>query len=1069
MAGTYLLRDIEAGVDDSDPRELTAVGSFAHFSASSRGLGRRLWRTDGTRGGTRLGVDVWVGGNGSGPKQLRGFGGRLYLSALDGLGREPWVSDGSVAGTTRLADIHQDGGSDPTEFTAVGAGVFFAAYDPVRGRELWRTDGSAAGTRLVQDLAPGGFSANPRELAAFGGRPARAHRAVGGVRPVFDMLLRRRPVTADPSASRVEELLAEAIAAFDAGGDAALARFVASHPEHTAVLERGIRRCREMGLLGRAPAAPSFPERMDDFRLLRRIGGGGMGVVYEAEQMQFGRRVALKVIRPEMLFLEGARERFRREVDAIAKLAHPAIVPVLASGEHEGVPYFAMELLSGATLEEACAALREREPALLTGDDLRAVASGGAPSSDTGEAFAGSWWQVCARFAHQVALGMRHAHLRGIVHRDLKPSNVMVTAHGQAIVLDFGVAQVGAGRDLTRSGAALGSPAFMSPEQLRGEATDERTDVYSLGATLWQMLTLQRPFADAHMQEHILQGHLPSLRGRNRSVPRELELVLRTAMDRDRERRYGDMGAFANDLLAVLQRKPIAARPLGTSLRLVRWSQRHRVAATALGAALIAGTLLLGALAWQQRVANAELRAEQVRTQASLDTSLDALHSVLVRVGNERLRTVPLAEQVAHGALTDAVELYRKLLVQHPAHERVRVQGGRALHALSMSFERQGKVEDALATVREAIAVLEEDRLDRSPAQIDVRAHARMSLASTLLDSKDRTAAGPDAIAGAVAAAERDFVAAARDPRYAQEARRGRAQLRTTRSLLLDERTQPAEVEAALRQAVKLLREVVAAGGRDPKDVPMLVTHIANLAKFLERAQRDDDAQAAFEEALALAKALPAAEGVWPPPSLVVAEMQEGIGNLRARGQHPDAEGWLRTALETREAAVAQFPTNVTFRVQLGGTLHNFGVYLLRQEGRTEEALGWFERARECQERALARSPRHQQGQVFLRNHLRLIGTCQVRLRRAEEVVKVAMALAALEVTGAAVGAARLYAQAHRLQGEAGDVHLDAVVALLKTAGGRGELTTHDLEDEVFQRLHDRSEWSELRATVVGR
>ncbi len=158
----------------------------------------------------------------------------------------------------------------------------------------------------------------------------------------------------------------------------------------------------------------------------------------------------------------------------------------------------------------------------------------------------------------------------------------------------------------------------------------------------------------------------------------------------------------------------------------------------------------------QQRTANRLLIAEQQRTQQSLETSLDALHSVLVRLGNDQLRHVPLAEQISHAALLDAAELFRKLLAQHPDHVRVRVQAGRALHALSMSFERQGKVEDALATVREAIAVLEEDRLDRSPAQIDVRAHARMSLASTLLDSKDRTAAGPDAIAGAVAAAACD-------------------------------------------------------------------------------------------------------------------------------------------------------------------------------------------------------------------------------------------------------------------------------------------------------------------------
>jgi tetratricopeptide (TPR) repeat protein len=745
-----------------------------------------------------------------------------------------------------------------------------------------------------------------------------------------------------------------------------------------------------------------------------------------------------------------------------------------------------MELLTGVTAEEVCTALRGRDPSTLDVEALRALVRKGSPQDDTGEAFRGTWWQTCTRIAHQVALGMRHAHLRGIVHRDLKPSNVMLTPHGQAIVLDFGVAQMGTARELTRSGATPGSPAFMSPEQLRGEATDERTDVYSLGATLWQMLALQRPFPDHKLQEHVQQGHLPSLRARNRLVPRELELVLRTAMDRDRERRYGDMGAFANDLLAVLARKPIAARPLGRGLRVLRWCQRHRVTATALAAVGVGAAVLPVALAWQQAAANAALRAEQQRTRLSLETSLDALHSVLVRLGNDRLRNVPLAEQVAHAALTDAADLYRKLLEHHPDHERVRVQAGRALHALSMSFERQGKVQEALATVREAIEVLDGDALDRSPSMLDIRAHARMSLASALADLDDAAAAH-----AAIDTAERDFLAAARTPACVPAALRGRANLRTTRSVLLDERTEPARAEAVLREAVQLHGEAMAMGP-DRKDPMLRITYLANLAKFLARQERDEEARRTFEQALRHAGELEDRPGAWPPPAVVLAELEEGIGNLLARKGDPEAETHLRACLASRERALAQFPDNLVFKVQLGGTLHNLGTFLLRQENRPAEAIAWFERARACQMEALAKAPTHRQSRVFLANHLRMLGACQASLRRGGDLLQTARALAKLDLhRDSAYAAARFYLEADALLGEGARTapagHSDGAGAAAPgaatspaagaDAGSLPELALQQLlaaerhgfdaagglDDPLFAPLHERPEFIALR------
>jgi serine/threonine protein kinase len=859
----------------------------------------------------------------------------------------------------------------------------------------------------------------------------------------------------------LEELLAEALAQFDAGGDAALAAFVQSHPAQATALERGIRRCREMGLLGsgsvdRAAAGGEHPERLGEFQLLRRIGGGGMGVVYEAVQEPLGRRVALKVIRPELLFFEGARERFRREVDAIARLQHPSIVSVFSAGEHEGVPFFTMEMVDGITVEQACAALRARDPASLRGADLRGTL---AAADAGGDLFAGALWEVAVRIALQVALGLRHAHVRGIVHRDIKPSNVMVTPHGRVVVLDFGVAQTRSGHDLTRSGATPGSPAFMSPEQRRGAATDERTDVFSLAATVWQLLTLQRPFR----LEHGRVGEaLPALRSLQRAAPRELDLVLRTAMDPDRERRYGDMAAFATDLQAVLERRPIQARPPGAVLRLVRWSQRHRTAATAIAVALGAGAVMLVVLLVVQRASQQALAAEQMRTRRSLDTSLEALESILVRLGNDQLRAVPQAERIAHGALEDAAALYRGLFAHHGDDEQVRRLGGRALHALAMSCDRQGEAVQALALLDEALAVLGHDA-PGSPSLLDIRAHAWMTRGSFLSGGPDR--------AGALAAIERaeaDFAAAAAGaPGLLAESLRARSELCTSRSLLHDEATEPARVEAELQRALALQRECMALGRPDAKDPALVVMRLTNLGRFLERQARLDDARPVLDEALGLARELPT-RGTWPPPAVYVAELQDAIGSVLLKQKDPAAEGWLRDAIAARQQAVDQFPTNLEFRIRLAGTMHNYGRHVYAAGDRTAEALEWFEAARAQQREALLKAPTNPIALDFMAKHVEMVGFCHAVLRDGEPVAAAARELAALPLPRphVALRAADFFLRAWHLLGKGDETLRDQAMAQLLVAEQRG-LTAAQLPTRGFEALRERPEYVAWRDRVA--
>jgi serine/threonine protein kinase len=566
----------------------------------------------------------------------------------------------------------------------------------------------------------------------------------------------------------LEDLLADALAAFDDGGEAALQAFLAANGGQRAALERGLQRCREMGLLGTQPPVRDFPDRLGEFQLLRRLGSGGMGVVYEAEQESLGRRVALKVVRPELLFFEGARERFRREIEAVARLAHPAIVPVLASGEQDGLPWYAMELMRGRTVHEVCQTLHDRDPATLRGDDLR-HALAGTPETGT-DPLDGTWWQVCTRIAHTIALGVRHAHLRGIVHRDIKPSNVMLRPDGRAVLLDFGVAMVAGSREFTGTGNTPGSPAFMSPEQLRGDAVDERTDVYSLGATLWQMLTLQAPFASASDLQRIRDGEVPSVRQHNRDVPPELALVVRTAMDRDRERRYHDMEAFAADLLAVLQRRPIHARSLALPLRTWRWCQRHRVTATAAVVLLATAAVLPLAFAWRERGINRKL-------EASFTTTLQTIQRMLVHVGDEKLRYVPGAFTVARDALDDAVATYRQLLATHEGDPRLIGNAADAFDRYGLLLARSGDVARGRALLREKVELLGGTRTDVPAGRLLKRSLGHMHLAELAMQEGD--------LAGAreyFAAAAHDLQAARRDPTLRIDGMRHEVELAIQRS-----------------------------------------------------------------------------------------------------------------------------------------------------------------------------------------------------------------------------------------------------------------------------------------------
>jgi serine/threonine protein kinase/tetratricopeptide (TPR) repeat protein len=353
--------------------------------------------------------------------------------------------------------------------------------------------------------------------------------------------------------------------------------------------------------------ASPLPKSFGEYEIRREIGRGGMGVVYEAEQKSLKRRVALKVLSLGMTGTPNSIRRFQREAQAAARLHHTNIVPVYGLDQHAGQWYYAMELVEGPPLERVVAELKEVSG--VVGEESLARAAEGIShesarlvGSGTGErAF---FLRVAEMFAG-VAEALELAHQEDVVHRDIKPSNLLLASDGSLRIVDFGLARVVAeGPSLTVTGDLLGTPAYMSPEQAMAKRVDvdHRTDVYSLGATLYEVLTLRRPFDGRTLQQlcsQIIAKDPAPPRRLNQRIPRDLETIVAKAMEKDPDRRYQTARELARDLRRFADGAAITARPIGPATRLWRKVKRHKVrsglAATAALFAIVAATVALWA------------------------------------------------------------------------------------------------------------------------------------------------------------------------------------------------------------------------------------------------------------------------------------------------------------------------------------------------------------------------------------------------------------------------------------------------------------------------------------------
>jgi WD40 repeat protein/serine/threonine protein kinase len=602
---------------------------------------------------------------------------------------------------------------------------------------------------------------------------------------------------ADSSSERnpVERLAEEFAARLRRGERPALSEYTAQYPQYAeqiqelfpamVVMEQFKPAGPDLSGPSTPPTAEDVPpfECLGDYRILREVGRGGMGVVYEAEQQALGRRVALKVLPRKLLADSKHRRRFEREARLAAKLHHTNIVPVFGVGEQDGLPYYVMQFIEGLGLNEVLEELKRlrvggESPSagaqaksaagdeLLAADVARSLLTGpfdpaaadvrldpapaGVAAGDAGdEALAApsadrlrksqsdssvvlpgqsgpsgqrkakppSYWQSVAQIGVQVAGALEYAHQQGVLHRDIKPSNLLLDRRTTVWVTDFGLAKASDSDDLTHTGDVLGTLRYMPPEAFEGKG-DARSDIYSLGLTLYELLAFRPAFEEKDRHKLIKQvtsGEPPRLERLNPEVPRDLVTIVHKAIDCDPPERYASAGELGADLQRFVDDEPIKARLISPGERLIRWCRHNPGLAGALGAAalfLLLGTLISSLLAVQalseakraDREAKIAGEKEQQIRQAKQESDrryyasemkLSSLDAEAGQMGfvQERMTSLQqrLGEQESQGADDPELRGFEWYYLQRLFQLELRTLRGHAAGVLGVAYSPDGR------------------------------------------------------------------------------------------------------------------------------------------------------------------------------------------------------------------------------------------------------------------------------------------------------------------------------------------------------------------------------------------
>ncbi len=500
-------------------------------------------------------------------------------------------------------------------------------------------------------------------------------------------------------------------------------------------------------------------DRLGDYRIVRVIGRGGMGVVYEAVQESLGRTVALKVLTANVANQPKQLTRFIREAQAAAMLHHTNIVPVFGVGHDDGLHYYVMQYIDGVGFDQlidqrrqqAGSGIDSRSAESHVDVDSSGVSTGAHGAADRTVESRLSWQQI-ADYGVQMARAVDYAHRQGILHRDIKPANLLVDAHGTVWVTDFGLAKVFGDEGLTQSGDVFGTLRYMAPEQFEGRS-NESSDIYSVGLTLYELATLRPAFTEEDARElmmRITQQGVPRPQMLSPAIPTDLETIILKAAAYDPPHRYATAGELADDLQRFLDGEPIVARRTSALRRMWRWSCRNPALAALSGLSfllLLLVTIVASVgyvhvdaarqeaieLATREKQQSLELRTanrmvteeteharrEFQRAEDNLQLAMRAFEDVIDRVSTRGLPEsleLDLSENTPRASPAivtgEDAELLQSLLIfyqefaqRNQADEGVQLETAKAHHCIGDIRQRLGQFDMAVTAYGEALRI----------------------------------------------------------------------------------------------------------------------------------------------------------------------------------------------------------------------------------------------------------------------------------------------------------------------------------------------------------------------------
>jgi serine/threonine protein kinase/tetratricopeptide (TPR) repeat protein len=830
---------------------------------------------------------------------------------------------------------------------------------------------------------------------------------------------------------------------------------------------------------------------LGDFILSREIGRGGMGVVYEGRQVSLDRRVAVKVL-PFAAVLDSKQiARFKNEAQAAAQLHHPNIVPVFAIGADRGMHFYAMQYIEGQPLDQAIRELR-RQDNLDVDPGSQTVASSERDSSDDSrnttvadraavdralvdraavdraiEDLCGTTQGMGAaatkgvhqltrridgivRLAIDAANALHCAHEYGVVHRDIKPSNLILDENGKIWITDFGLARCQGNVTLTKTGDIIGTMRYMSPEQALGKnaLVDHRTDIYSLAATLYELLSLT-PAIPGEDEPQVLRNVVDRdprpIRQIRSEIPADLATVLGKAMAKYRDDRYTTAEEFADDLRRVIEGKPTFARPPTWIERGVKWARRHK--SLVAGAAAICFILVVGSSLSTFLIAREKLKADSNAARA--EQRLREAHTVVDRFGSqfaERLATIEGAETLRNEVLQETLGYYRNFVQEASGNPALQFD-------LAMTYSKIGSLSGEIGSSKDSIEAhttaidMFRTLADREPHEREYRRHWAMSQNNLGLALR-RAGRLADATTAYRAAIDLQKEMAGQ-PDHSAEALTDLALSYTNIGLLHAETNQIRDAVDWFHQAIDLQKLILAQISDDQDGAAQRLTRIGVLRKLaasynnlssvylesdtsrsieyyqralqhqVDAAKLDSDGQEIQSQLALIFNNLGAAQSRQElledaaASQLRAIEIQDRlVKRAPAKKRHrrdlavsinnqgllhrklkrlDEAEAAFGQAVELLKDLVLQYPEDLDLQSQLGGTFNNHGI-VLEQLDRQKDAAVAFKRAVEHQRLAFNRSPTVTRYRDFLSKHYFNYGRLLRELGHPEQAARAAMA-----------------------------------------------------------------------------